>query len=91
MSKLSEAQRKAIPKSKFAIPSKAPKSGSYPIPDRNHARDALARSSGKSEEGAVRAAVAKRYPGLVQNKDQKNKAAKAVKKGAAMMRRQLGK
>lgn len=36
----------------------------YPIHDLAHARDALARSSGKPEEAQVRAAVYKRYPAL---------------------------
>jgi hypothetical protein len=37
MAKLSMAQRKALPKSAFAVPSKAPGPGSYPIPDKKHA------------------------------------------------------
>lgn len=37
MAKLSMAQRKALPKSAFAVPSKAPGPGSYPIPDKQHA------------------------------------------------------
>lgn len=64
MAKLSTSQRKAIPKSSFAIPSKAPKSGSYPINDRSHAQNALARSSGKPVAGKVRAAVLKKYPSI---------------------------
>ena len=36
MAKLTAAARKKIPKSNFAVPSKAPKSGSYPIEDRGH-------------------------------------------------------
>ena len=61
-SKLKMADRKKLPKSAFAIPAKAPKSGSYPIHDESHARNALARSSGKPEEAKVRAAVVSRYP-----------------------------
>jgi hypothetical protein len=61
---LSTAARKRIPKSNFAIPSKAPDSGSYPIPDIAHARNALARSSGKPEEATVKAAVYAKYPQL---------------------------
>ena len=52
MAKLTAAARKNIPKSQMAVPSKGkPKSkggavsGSYPIPDRAHAANALARSS----------------------------------------------
>jgi hypothetical protein len=37
MAKLSMAQRRKLPLSKFAVPSKAPGPGSYPIPDQEHA------------------------------------------------------
>ena len=36
----------------------------YPIHDESHARNALARASGKSEESKVRAAVHAKYPGI---------------------------
>jgi hypothetical protein len=45
MAKLTTAQRKALPKSAFAVPSKAPGPGSYPIPDKAHAANAKARAS----------------------------------------------
>lgn len=61
---LDTKQRKSLDKSQFAIPEKAPGSGSYPIPDLAHARDALSRSSGKPEEGRVKAAVYKKFPQL---------------------------
>ena len=64
MAKLTTAKRKAIPKSSFAVPSKAPKSGSYPIENRSHAKNALARSSGKAVAGKVRAAVRRKYPDI---------------------------
>lgn len=64
MAKLNTADRRALNPADFAIPEKAPGSGSYPIPDANHARDALARASGKPEEGRVKAAVRKRFPGI---------------------------
>lgn len=64
MAKLTTKQRKAIPKTSFAVPSKAPGSGSYPINDASHARNALARSSGKPVAGQVRAAVAKKFPSI---------------------------
>ena len=64
MAKLSAAQRKKIPRSKFAIPSKAPGAGSYPIQDKAHARNALARASGKPVAAQVRAAVHRAYPSL---------------------------
>jgi hypothetical protein len=38
MAKLTMAQRRALPKSDFAVPSKAPGPGSYPMPDAEHAR-----------------------------------------------------
>lgn len=62
MGKLTTAQRKQIPKGDFAVPSKAPGPGSYPIENASHARDALARSSGKPVAGAVKAAVKSKYP-----------------------------
>jgi hypothetical protein len=68
MAKLSAAARKQIPKKDFAVPSKAPASGSYPIEDRSHAQNALARSSGKPVESQVRAKVESKFPGLAQPK-----------------------
>lgn len=70
MAKLTAAQRKKIPTSNFAVKSKArtpagkAKGGSYPINDRSHAVNALARSSGKPVEAQVRAAVHAKYPDL---------------------------
>lgn len=64
MAKLSYAERKRMPKSQFAIPSKAPRSGSYPIGDISHARNALSRASGKPVEGRVRAAVKAKFPSI---------------------------
>lgn len=65
MAKLTAADRKALRKKSFAVPSQAPGSGSYPIEDRSHAQNALARSSGKPVAGQVRAAVERKFPGLV--------------------------
>lgn len=71
MAKLNAAARKALPKSDFAVPSKAKtakgkaKSGSYPIPDKSHAQNALARSSGKPVAAEVKAKVEKKFPGMV--------------------------
>lgn len=73
MAKLNAADRKSLPASDFAVKSKAgtpsgkAKGGSYPIPDKSHAQNALARSSGKPVAGQVRAAVANKYPGMVKN------------------------
>lgn len=64
MAKLSTEDRKNLSSSDFVFPDKAPGSGSYPINDREHAIDALARSSGKSEEAAVRRAVKRKFPDI---------------------------
>jgi hypothetical protein len=61
---LSTKQRKALPDSAFVFPDKAPGSGSYPIGDRAHAANALARSSGTPEAAAVKRKVCSRYPDL---------------------------
>ncbi len=45
MAKLSTAKRKSLPKKDFAVPSKAPGPGSYPVPDRAHAANAKARAA----------------------------------------------
>jgi hypothetical protein len=68
---LSAAQRQSLPRSDFALPGKGegPKgagSGSYPIPDRSHAANALARSSGKPVAAQVRAKVRAKYPDMGQ-------------------------
>lgn len=62
MAKLSTAARKELPKKDFAI-----KGGHYPIEDKNHARNALARVSefGSSKEKAeVRTKVHKKFPSI---------------------------
>jgi hypothetical protein len=58
VAKLTAAKRKKLPKSDF-VEKGARK---YPIPDAAHARDALARSSGKPEHAAVVAAVKRKFP-----------------------------
>lgn len=74
MAKLTAAARKKIPTSSFAVPSKAKTpagkatGGSYPIPDKSHARNALARASGKPVEGQVRAAVHRKFPTIGSSK-----------------------
>lgn len=40
MAKLTEKQKRAVPKSKRGVPSKSG-TGSYPMPDKKHARAAL--------------------------------------------------
>lgn len=71
MAKLSTAKRKNLPKSSFAIPSKAPGSGSYPVNDPAHARNALARVAQHgtpSEKATVRAKVHAKYPNIGKDK-----------------------
>jgi hypothetical protein len=57
---LTAERRKSLPKAAFVFPEKK----AYPIHDRAHGANALARASGKPEWGAVKAAVCKRYPDL---------------------------
>jgi hypothetical protein len=58
VAKLTAAARKKLPKSNFV--DKAARK--YPIEDAAHARDALARSSGKPVHAKVVAAVKRKYP-----------------------------
>src|SRR6185312_17380285 len=75
MSKLTYSARKSMPKSSFALPAKKSAGnpagkGAYPIPDANHARDALSRVSvngSPAEKSKVRAAVRRKYPGVHQS------------------------
>ena len=63
MAKLSESARAKLPKSDFAIPEKR----AYPIHDRPHARNALARVSAfgsPSEKKRVRKAVHAKFPDI---------------------------
>jgi hypothetical protein len=60
MAKLTAIRRKQLPKSNF-VEKGARK---YPIPDAAHARDALARSSGKVEHSSVVAAVRRKFPNI---------------------------
>lgn len=62
--KLSYQARKGLKSSSFVFPGER----RYPIEDISHARNALARSSGKPEEGKVRAAVYRKYPSLRHHK-----------------------
>ena len=71
---LNAKERRALPDKEFALPGKGKgpegkQAGSYPIPDENHARMALAMVAkhGTPEKKAqVRAAVAKKFPGIQQ-------------------------
>lgn len=76
MARLTYQQRKRLPKSAFVFPSKAPGPGSYPIHDRRHAINALARVSQHgtpAEKAAVRRAVYSRYPGLRKSSGRKTR------------------
>jgi hypothetical protein len=72
MAKLTAKQRQGLPSSSFALPGKGegPQgkgSGSYPIPDKSHARNALARVSqhgSSAEKARVRAKVKAKFPGI---------------------------
>ena len=58
MARLTAAQRRALPKSAFAVPSKAPGPGSYPIPDAAHAK-AAQRLKGFASKSAQKKITAK--------------------------------
>jgi len=72
MAVLTTAARKKLPSKSFALPGKGAGphgkgAGSYPIPDRSHARNALARVSQHgtaSEKATVRAKVHAKYPDI---------------------------
>lgn len=62
MAKLTTQARKHLATSSFALPGRR-----YPIEDKNHARNALARVSqhgSSAEKAKVRAAVHHKYPGI---------------------------
>ena len=63
MAKLTAAQRKSLPLSDFAVPSKAPGPGSYPVPDKGHAIAAKSRAArfGSPEVKAKVASKAKKF------------------------------
>lgn len=63
MAKIKAKSRKRMKSSTFALPGKR----KYPIPDKSHARSALARVAQHgtpAEKKAVRAKVTKKYPSL---------------------------
>ena len=74
---LSAKERRDLPDSDFALAGKGEgpegkQAGSYPIPDEDHARMALAmvKKHGTPEEQArVRAAVKRKFPGIKQGKE----------------------
>lgn len=67
----STKERKKISKKMFALPGKR----KYPIPDKAHARNALARVAQHgtpAEQKKVKAAVTKRFPSLGKKKAKKS-------------------
>jgi hypothetical protein len=71
MATLKAKKRKSMPKTAFAL--KGAKK--YPIHDKSHARNALARVAQHgtpAEQKRVRAAVTKRYPSLKKTRGKKN-------------------
>jgi hypothetical protein len=73
MAKLTAAARKKISGKNFAGPDR-----SYPIEDASHARNALARSSGKPIAARVRAAVHRKYPDMGKAGSSKGKSHKHI-------------
>lgn len=75
MAKLSYKQRKSMPKKDFALPSKRKGGkGGYPIEDKAHARNALARVSADgtpAQKKKVREAVHRKYPSIDKGKKSK--------------------
>ena len=64
---LTAKDKKKLSKSSFALPGKR----KYPIPDKAHARNALARvaqNGSPAEQKKVKAAVKKRYPSIGKKK-----------------------
>jgi hypothetical protein len=79
MAKLSSKKRKKLPKTAFAYPG----TRKYPIHDRSHARNALARAAQKKTSGSyahVAAAVRRRYPDMAVGKKKRPKKATARKR-----------
>lgn len=66
---LTTKKRKSLPSTSFVFPNQR----RYPIHDRAHAANALARAAGKPEYAKVRAAVCARYPDLPSCKKGKSK------------------
>lgn len=66
MAKLDAKERNSLPGKDFAGPDR-----SYPVEDKSHARNALARVSqhgSPSEKKEVKAKVAKKFPGIKENR-----------------------
>ncbi len=57
MAKLTMAERRHLPLSSFAVPSKAPGPGSYPMPDKAHMTAAEGLAGMHHESGAVKGKI----------------------------------
>lgn len=72
MARLSYKSRKRMSRSQFALPSaRKGGKGGYPIPDKAHARNALARVSQfgtPAQKAKVRAAVHRKFPSIGRRK-----------------------
>jgi hypothetical protein len=67
MARLTAAQRRHLSPASFAVPGKAPGSGSYPVPDAGHAKAALSmvsRFGTSAEKAMVRKKVQAKFPGM---------------------------
>jgi hypothetical protein len=72
MADLSSKKRQSLPSKSFALPGKGEGpggkgSGSYPIPDESHARNALARAAqhaSPAEQATIKRKVAAKFPGI---------------------------
>jgi len=72
MAKLNAKKRNRLPASSFAGPDR-----SFPIEDKSHARNALARAASKppAEKARIRAAVHRKFPSIGEGRDKKTKRA----------------
>lgn len=86
MAKLKKGQRRKIPASAFAYPA----TRKYPIHDRSHARNALARAASSKTGGTyahVAAAVNRRYPGMAKKRSASAKRTTSKRKAAGRRKR----
>jgi hypothetical protein len=69
MARLTGKERKELPKKDFAVPGRK-----FPIENKSHARDALARSADKAPgvKAEVRRAVEKRFPQIDKTKEKRS-------------------
>ncbi len=73
MAKLTAAARRAVPKKDFGLPEKAPGRGSYPMPDKTHARVAKSYASKEEKAGKITPAQEKRIDAKADRKLGKGK------------------